>query len=273
MSSFSSKLGATSRAAASCSEPPESHDKMWTNDYASVFSPALCFTGVGDKGKALETLQQLVEHTSSLHLAARQDLFERAFGVVKQNLEEKEQWTLSDSGSSGTALRALFYQFLAKAHLSMVAQEGGEALKRIVTTYHGIVFKAVSEENEDNAQICVKALNHAFRTVRSVVHHFPNSGIDFESMLVQVVDYFTQVRSFSHAFVSDMRNAPPSEKESCHVATVGGVSLHSRVKGPKLPLEHTSWRERQPSGNVLFHSPLPPSGSSTSLWPRFRECN
>lgn len=194
----------------------------------------MLYTGVGDKGKALETLQQLVEHTSSVHLAARQDLFERAFGVVKQNLEDQEQWRPSDSGNSGsTAIRALFYQFLAKAHLSMVAQEGGEPLRRIVTTYYGVVFKAVSEENEENAQICVKALNHAFRTVRSVVHHFPNSGIDFESMLVQVVDYFTQVRSFSHALVPDIRNAPPAEKEaSHHSTTVSGSSSIHQSDGP-----------------------------------------
>ena len=46
--------------------------------------------------------------------------------------------------------------------------------------------------------ICVKALNHTFRTVRGIVHHAPSS-IDFEAMLVQVVDLFTEVCSHATA--------------------------------------------------------------------------
>lgn len=147
-----------------------------------------------ERVKALEGLQQLLDGITSASLEDRLALFKRTFDAL--------QTLLGDCGSeqpdAAAAVRSAAFQLLGKVQLAAAVSRSGEHFdhfRQLVANYFDLVFKATSTENEENALICVKALQQLFRTIRSVLLQMPDANMGFDAMLERVVDDFTEVLS------------------------------------------------------------------------------
>lgn len=158
-----------------------------------VISSGYDCTDVEEKGKALESLQQLADQMAvNLGGEARVKVVHNTLSALQELLDSTSP-KLETAQQSGSELRAAAFHLISKLNFTCLVQTSSSSYIKLSGIAFDACISAITSDNEENGKVCCKTMTMIIKGRRQVLQHYPTSGVEYNSLVQTLVNLLMKV--------------------------------------------------------------------------------